>query len=71
MTGNTTIITYRLQALAESAREAFSADNLRRAEAAITGMRRILERHPEVTEHASWVATHRHLEDCLEASRGS
>jgi hypothetical protein len=65
-----TVTTYRLQALAESAREAFSADNRRRAEAAVTGMRRVLERHPEVSEYASWVTLHQHLEDRLEATQG-
>ena len=70
MTDNTAIITYRLQALAESAREAFSADNLRRAEAAVTGMRRVLERHPEVAKYDSWVTLHQHLEDCLESAKG-
>jgi len=70
MTDNT-VTTHRLLALTEAAREAFSANNLRRAEAAVTGMRHVLERHPDVAERDSWVTLHQHLEDKLDAARDS
>ena len=69
MTDNT-VTTYRLQSLADSANGALMANDLRRAEAAITGMRHVLERHPEVANHDSWVTIHRQLEDSLEADQG-
>jgi hypothetical protein len=69
MTYNTT--THRLLALTEAARGALMANDLRRAEAAVTGMRHVLERHPDVAERDSWVTLHHHLEDSLESARAS
>lgn len=60
----------RLQTLVTESQSALMNGELDRAEMAVTGLRHVIERHPEIEHADSWRVIHRHLERSLEEDRG-